>query len=165
MMFTMIVVTALMAGAGVLISLQLSSTRTTEITRTRVTGQGCAEAGVTSARAVLPANYASWASALAACGAGPYPCAEPAWLYAAIGSHDLDGDLVDDFEVYIKDDDDEISGPNDPTVDSNLRVFVVSRCIKYPDNPISVSELVVMSAGGTSYTSQQGGGTGNGNSN
>ena len=48
---------------------------------------------------------------------------------------------------------------------SNLRVYVVSRCLKYADNPREVRELVVYTGGGQHYESQLGGFGGNGNAN
>jgi hypothetical protein len=66
----------------------------------------------------------------------------------------------------LRDNDDEIP-PNvdDPTLDNDLRVYIVSRCIKYPDTPREVVELVEQSAGGFAYRSQEGGWNNNGNDN
>jgi hypothetical protein len=165
LLVTLILISSMLAGASVLVSMQLTSIRSTDLVRTGLSSGYCAEAGLATGRAVMAANYTNWASALTACGAGPYPCAEPAWLYTAVGSHDLDGDGVDDFALYIRDDDDEMSGANDRSVDTNLRVYVVARCLKYPDNPREMQELVQFSGAGAAYESQQGGFSGNGNAN
>ena len=85
-------------------------------------------------------------------------------LVAGVG-HDLDGDGVADFFVYLKDNDDELNSANNRSVDNDLKVFVVSRCTKYPDSVREVEELVQYSAGGTCYQSQQGGCGGNNNAN
>jgi len=64
---------------------------------------------------------------------------------------------VSDYLVYIKDNDDELPpSPNDPKIDSDLRIFIVSRCTKYADTPKEVEELVEFSGGGTNYRAQQG---------
>ncbi|HEY5923192.1 MAG TPA: hypothetical protein VIV11_16045, partial [Kofleriaceae bacterium] len=67
---------------------------------------------------------------------------------------------------YLRDNDDELP-PNtdDPAADNDLRVFIVSRCIKYAETPREVAELVEQSAGGYGYRSQEGGLNNNGNDN
>ena len=124
----------------------------------------CAEAGLAQARAVIAANYTSWAGWLCTA-SSTSACTEPSTLYTAIGSHDLDGVAGDDFMVYLRDNDDELSGSNNLAADNDLRVFIVSRCTKYVENVKEVEELVQYSGGGTCYQSQQGGCWGNGNSN
>jgi hypothetical protein len=157
MLVTMIIVSSLLAGAAVLVSMQLSSNRASDLTRTGLSATYCAEAGLDAARSVVQANVANWPSALLACGAGPYPCAEPVWLQSPIINHDLDGDGLPDFALYIKDNDDEIPPiPNNLTVDNDLSVFIVSRCIKYADTTKEVEELINFSGGGQDYRSQQG---------
>jgi len=163
MLITMILISALLAGGTVLVSMQLASNRGSDLTRTGISALDCAEAGLVTARPAVAANYGQWPTALAACGAGPYPCAEPQWMSAALGTHDLDGDGQADFVVYIRDNDDEV--PTEPRLDSDLSVFVVSRCIKYAETPTEVSELFRLSGGGTCYNSQFGGCGGNSNAN
>jgi|HubBroStandDraft_6_1064221.scaffolds.fasta_scaffold38265_5 hypothetical protein len=167
MLVTMIVISSLLAGAAVLVSMQLASNRSSDLTRTGLSATYCAEAGLDAARSVVAANFSNWAASLSACGAGPYPCAEPAWLSSALGLQDLDGDGVQDYTVYIKDNDDELPPlPNNPQIDNDLRVFVVSRCIKYADTIKEVEELIQYSGGGQDYRSQQGlGRYGGGNNN
>ena len=157
MLVTMIVISSLLAGAAVLVSMQLASNRSSDLTRTGLEATYCAEAGLDAARAVVASNFSNWPSALLACGAGPYPCAEPAWLSAALGTHDIDGDGSADFAVYIRDNDDELAPTaNNLTLDNDLRVFVVSRCTKYVDTVKEVEELVEFTGGGQNYRSQQG---------
>ena len=169
MLVTMIIVTALLAGAAVLVSMQVASNRSTDLVRTGMSATYCAEAGLSAARPIVAANYLQWKTALAACttGAPDTPCTEPAWLYSGIGSHDIDADGFDDFRVYIKDNDDEQNpSVNDPGNDSDLRVFIVSKCIKYADTQKEVEELIEYSGGGQIYKSQAGyGAQGTGNRN
>lgn len=167
MLVTMIVISSLLAGAAVLVSMQLASSHSSDLARSGIASTYCAEAGLDAARGVVAANFANWPSALAACGSGPYPCAEPTWLSSALGAHDIDGDGSADFAVYIKDNDDEQDPlPNNLAVDNDMRVFVVSRCTKYVDSIKEVEELLQYSGGGQSYRSQQGlGRYGGGNNN
>lgn len=164
MLVTLIVISALLAGGSVLVSMQLSSNRGADITKTSTTSLHCAEAGLAAARPIVVAGYTQWSAALAASALGDK--SEPAWLASGIGSHDLDGDGASDFTVWIEDNDDEGTGTNVPGVDSDLRVFLVSRCLKYPDAPKELRELILLPANGVHcYQSQQGGCGGNGNSN
>jgi hypothetical protein len=164
MLVTLILISALLAGAAVLAAMQMSSTRSSDVTRTGMSSTYCAEAGLAQARAVIAANYTSWTSWL--CSAlSTSSCTEPASLSTLIGSHDIDGDGTADFMIYLRDNDDELTGSNNLAVDNDLRVFIVSRCTKYTENVKEVEELVQYSGGGTCYQAQQGGCWGNGNSN
>lgn len=156
MLVTLILVSSLLAGGAVLVSMQMASNRATEVTNSGVTALYCAEAGLSAASPLVASNYLSWAGNL---GTGT----EPAFL-ASI-DHDIDNDGTADFVVTLKDDDDELSGTNDLTVDQNLRVFIVSTCTKYPETPKQVEALVQYSGGGQKYKSQSGGNGGNGNDN
>ena len=161
MLVTLIIIASLLAGAGVLVSMQLASNRSSDLTRNGMSSMFCAEAGLAAARPIVAANYPLWASALAT------PGVEPAWLSTGIGSHDIDNppDGIADFMVYLKDNDDELPpAANDPTHDSDLRVFIVSTCLKYTDTVQVVEELVQFTGGGSCYQSQEGGCGGNGNS-
>lgn len=158
-MVTLIIIAALLAGAAVLVSLQLASSRSTDLTRSSVTALYCSEAGLSAARRVVADNYAAWNASLAS------PGIEPPFLRAAF-SHDLDGDGIDDFLVTLRDNDDEYPPlTNDVTRDNDLQVFVVSRCTKFPDTPQEVSELIHVTGPSKCYQSQEGGCGGNGNSN
>jgi hypothetical protein len=164
MLVTLVIVAALLAGGSVLVSMQLSSNRGADVTKTSTTALYCAEAGLTAARPVVVTHYTDWATALAASAAGTKT--EPSWLAAGIPSHDLDSDSVGDFTVWIEDNDDEGAGSNDRATDTDLRIFIISRCIKYPDSPKEVRELIELPANGVHcYQAQQGGCGGNGNSN
>jgi len=133
MLVTMIVVSALLAGAAVLVSMTL-------------------------AQPVVIANYSQWAGSL--CTTMPN-CPEPSWLTSGF-NHDLDGDGIPDVTVYIKDNDD-----SDPSlaVDTDNTIFIVSTCIKYPDTPKQVEELILYTPTPTCYQGQQGGCNGRGNNN
>jgi len=157
MLVTMIVVTALLGGAAVITSMQITATRSAELTRAGLSSLYCAEAGLVLARVAVASNYAGWNAALGA-------AAEPSWL-AGI-DHDLDNDGIADFVVTLRDNDDEASPlANDLARDNDLTVFLVSTCVKYPDVPIAVTELVRYNGGGGCYQSQLGGCGGNANQN
>jgi hypothetical protein len=155
MLVTMLLITALLAGAVVLSRMQLVSTRSADVSRQTSKSFNCAEAGVVTARSIVASSFNRWDEALAT-----YPSTtEPQWLKDAIGSHDLDGDSNDDFEVYLLDNEDETLGPLDPTHNNDLQVFIVSRCITTTDYPKEVRELIEFNGGTNAYESQTGGAT------
>lgn len=160
MLITLVLIASLIAGAAVVVSMQLSSTKSADVTKTGMTSLYCAEAGLAAAHTYVASNKANWNAALALSAAGNYT--EPTWLSSAF-SHDLDGG-GNDFELYIKDNDDE-TGTNDLANDTDGRVWIISRCTKYADNPKQVGELVEASGGSQCYESQEGGCGGNGNAN
>ena len=169
MLITLVLIAALLAGAAVLVQLQISSTRSSDLTRTGTRSNFCAEAGLALARPIVLAQYTQWAPALqqsnTALLGGTAPV-EPSFLTTGLGTaHDLDGDGVGDFIVYLKDNDDEGTATNDRAVDNDLSVFIVSKCIRYPEIPREVEELVQFTGSGTCYQAQQGGCGGNNNSN
>jgi len=150
MLVTMVLIAALLAGAAVLASMQMTSNRSTELTRSGLASLYCAEAGITLARRHVVSNFDVWNAALA------IPNTQPAWLASPTIDHDLDNDGADDFVVYLRDDDDE-SGTLDPAVDINSRVFIVSRCIKYADTPKQIEELIEYKPAMNPYETQEGG--------
>ncbi len=154
MLVTVIVIASVLSGAAALASLQMASTRNTDLAKSELSALYCAEAGLATARATVAASYPLWNDALA-------EEIEPSWLLAI--DHDLDGDSVDDFELRLRDNADEVT--NDPTRDNDLTVFIVSRCTKYPETSVQVTELVRHNGGGNCYQSQYGGCGGNGNEN
>lgn len=163
MLVTLIVIGALLAGAGVLLSVQMASNRSADLTRSGMSALYCAEAGLAAARQVVAENYLDWKADLCT----TTTCTEPAWMAAGIAAkttpkdHDLDGDGAADFTVWLRDNYDEISA-NDPAVDSDLQVYIVSKCIKYPDTPKQVEELILFEGGIECYPWQLGGCTGGG---
>lgn len=167
MLVTLILIAALLAGAAVLVSMQVSSTRSSEVTRSGTSSLYCAEVGLAAARPVVAANYATWRAGGAVnftLPNAPTPT-EPTWLSTGIGVHDANGDNAGpDYIVYLVDNDDE-SGVQDYYTDNDLRVYIVSRCLLNSENQKEVRELVQYTGGGTCYQSQQGGCWGNGNSN
>jgi hypothetical protein len=151
--------------------MQMTSTRSSDLTRTGMSAMYCAEAGLAAARSVVTANFNQIAGNLYVGTTPGYSVAysgslEPTWLYNGIGAagHDIDNDTHDDFMVYLKDNDDEI-GTNDPSTDTDLRIFIVSRCLKYGETVKEVEELVQFNGGGHCYQAQLGGCGGNGNTN
>lgn len=168
MLVTMVVITSLLAGAVVIVAMQLASGRSTDLTRTGLTSMYCAEAGLTAARSTITGNYDQWATTLPSTTLTPTikPPPQPAWLSNTAFSHDLDGDGVDDFEVTILDNDDEPANTaNDLFADADLKVFVISTCTKFPDNPKQVRELIEYKPAANCYASQEGGCNGRGNTN
>jgi hypothetical protein len=172
MLVTLIIISALLAGAVVLVSMQLSSNRSTDLARNSMTALYCAEAGLQAARAVIATaaktdRDAALTASAASIAAGTTPT-EPAFLLAGITSHDLDGDGVSDFFVYIRDNDDELSGSNVSALgtDTDSKVWLISTCTKYVETPKSVSELIeITDQKGMMYDWQAGGAMGNNNYN
>jgi hypothetical protein len=168
MLVTMIVIAALLAGAAVLASMQMSSNRSTELTRNGLASLYCAEAGLAAAREYIGSNYGQWNPALAAnCADGDCKSVvQPSWLDNTIFSHDLDNpaDSVDDFMVSLRDNDDEIGAQNG-SVDADDKVYIVSRCLKYPDTPKTVEELIEYKPAMNCYKMGKGGCNSQGNSN
>ena len=156
MLVAMILMAALLAGAAVLVSLQLSSNRGTEMTRTGISALYCAEAGLTASRQTIAINQSDWGTYLGS-------SAEPSWLSTV--EHDLDGDNADDFTIRLVDNFDEQSGSDAPAADLDGRIYIVSRCIKYPDTPREVRELITFTEVQHCYSAQRGGCAGNGNMN
>ena len=157
MFVTLTMVSTLVAGTAALVGIQLRQQKSNDIARSSMSALYCAEAGLSLVRSQVAANYTLWNAALAA-------GTEPSWLSSI--NHDLDGDGVADFTITLKDNDDEIPpATNNPAVDNDLQVFVVSTCTKYPDTPKQVEELVLYNGGGNCYQSQLGGCSSNGNSN
>jgi type II secretory pathway pseudopilin PulG len=171
MLVTLIIISSLLAGAVVLVSMQLASNRSTDLSRSSVTALYCAEAGLHAARlAVGAAASTDLDAAVAASAAGT--TTEPAWLTTAInanGDHDVNGDNAGpDFHVYLKDNDDEVvnSVTNNLADDIDNKVWVVSVCDPYPETPQSVSELLSIPVQvGKMYDWQSGGAFGNNNYN
>jgi len=159
MLITLILMAALLAGAAVLVSLQLAANKNTDLTRTGMTALYCAEAGLTITRATISANQETWSDYL---GTGN----EPTWLSAL--NHDVDGDGTGpDYKVTLEDNFDETTGGDIPAVDKDNRIFLVSRCIdtRFADTPREIRELVNYALITNCYNSQRGGCGGNGNMN
>ena len=160
MILVITLLAALLAAGAVALYVQISDTRGSGMVRGNRAALYCAEAGLVAAREVVSANSTQWNLVLDGNAAN-----DPAW-YPITG--DIDGDTVADYIVTLRDNDDEpnlITG-NDPTTDNDLRVFMVSRCVKYPNTPRTLMELIQFSTGAHVYRNQSGQGAGNtGNSN
>src|SRR5690606_11374767 len=111
MLVTMILMSVILSGAAVMVSMQMSSTRNAGMTRAKMSAVYCAEAGLVTARTAVAANYAGWNDALAA-------GTEPSWLASL--NHDLDGDGSADFRLTLRDNNDDT--PDDQTRDNDLTV-------------------------------------------
>ena len=166
MLVTMIIVSALFAGAAVLVSMQMATNKTSDVERNGLAALYCAEAGLTASHVAVANNYSNWSAALCSSNCGS--ANQPSWLSNTAFSHDLDGDGVDDFYVYLRDNDDETgTAPSNNALGSNsdYKVFIVSTCMKYPDYPKQVMELILYTPTPTCYQSQEGGCNGRGNNN
>lgn len=159
MLVVAMVLVALLAGGGIALYVQVSSTRSTGYLASSRAALYCAEAGLAVGRRVIGMNVGDWPAILDNSDSN-----NPSW-YPLTG--DLDGDGEADYEVTIRDNDDELPpDPNNPMTDNDLTVFVVSRCTRYPETPREVFELVSYSTGSAGYRNQAGQGTGNtGNAN
>jgi len=162
MLVTLLVIVSLVAGAAVLVGLQMASNRSTDLTRSGTNALYCAEAGLVAARPIVVANYTQWGAALALSAASNF--AEPTWLStginASMGGHDLDTTVAStDFRVHLEDNHDE-TGASVPGTDTDLRIFIVSTCLAYPDTPKQVRELVEYNGVVACYPGQIGGGGG-----
>jgi hypothetical protein len=161
MLVVMIVMAALMTAGGLAIYVSSSETRSTGYVSANRQAMFCAEAGLAAARATVTANYQSWDLAIDGDDGN-----DPAWY--PIRGYLVDGGVGDfDYEVTIRDNDDEQApAANDPSKDSDLQVYMTSACLKYPDSPKTVTELIQYQGGGYTYRNQSGQGAGNtGNAN
>jgi hypothetical protein len=172
MMVTLIIIASLLAGGAVVVAMQLGSNRGTDLTRSGMTATYCAETGLERAGPQVTAAYLTWntppnlcANAVESTCVPANPGAE-APIFAGI-NHDIDGDGIPDFVLYLRDDDDDAGSATNQvrTTDSNSKIFIVSTCIKFPDTPKQVKELVSYGGGGNCYPGQLGGCNSNGNDN
>jgi hypothetical protein len=139
----------------VLVSLQVTSTRSADLTRVKSLALHCAKSGLVTGHSQVAANFAGWNAALAA-------GTEPDWLSSL--DHDLDDDGNNDFVITLKDNNDE-TGTDDPDTDNDLTVWLISTCTKYSDAPTQVSEMVRYNGANNCYDAQLGGCGGNANAN
>ena len=147
MLLVATVLVALLAGGGIALYVQLQGTKSATMVKSSTTSLFCAEGGVVAARPIIATNIGDWDTILGGGSADWYPV-----------RGDLDADGVDDYEVTIRDNDDEaVATTNDPTVDVDQRVFAMGRCLK-SDVSRQVVELIVVSTGTYVYRNQAGGG-------
>ena len=183
MIVTLLVTSALIAGAAVLASTQLASTRGSYFEANGLSSLYCAEAGLAMARPWVMARYQvdQWKSSLTLSASGtPSAAWEEDWLSGNNGSttgintvtgcqnsssagkcHDVGvpADGAADFFVYLQDNNDD----TDQTTDQDQTIWIVSRCTRNAETVQEVRELVRYSGGGTHYNDQAGGASGNGN--
>jgi hypothetical protein len=159
MLLVSTILIALLAGGGVALYLQLQNTKSAALVKASTNSLYCAEAGVIAARPSIALNFLTWPVLLDGNDGN-----DPDW-YPIRG--DLDGDGVNDYEVTIRDNDDEVPpAPNNPAFDNDRRVFAIGRCLQNSDVSREVVELLVVAGGGYVYRNQAGGGgwnTGNQN--
>jgi hypothetical protein len=152
----MVLVSSLLAGGALAVYLAVGDTRASSYTSSSRGALFCAEAGLASARALIGASYASWPLLL-----DGDPGNDPSW-YPIRGDIDSPTDGVNDYEVTVRDNDDEMApAVNNPRRDNDLKVFVVSKCTRHSDTPRQVLELLTYTGGGTVYRNQSGQGASN----
>jgi hypothetical protein len=148
MLLVATILVALLAGGGVALYLQLQSTKSATHVKSSTSSLFCAEGGVVAARPIIALNVGDWTTVLGGGTVDWYPV-----------RGDLDADGVDDYEVTIRDNDDEaVATTNDPTVDVDQTVFAVGTCLKNSDAKRQVVELIVVGTGAHIYRNQAGGG-------
>jgi hypothetical protein len=147
MILVVTILAALLAGAATALYLQINSTRAAGVSNRTRSALYCAEAGLARARIDIASNPDDWAAIL-----DPN---EPDPAY-----YPIRGDLVDDndtttwdYEVTVEDNPDEFPpNPEDPTVDSDERIIIRSKCVKYSNTPREVLEVISLEANpGTNY--------------
>jgi hypothetical protein len=155
MIVVMVIIVGLLAAGGIVVYVSSSETPGSGYLAVARRSLYCAVAGLAAARPIVAANSAGWGSVIDA-----DPSNDPPW-------HPIRGRLdpaatEDDFEVTILDNVDELPPAiSDPQSDNDLRVFVVSRCLKYPEMPRTVVELLRVEAAGHNYRNQAGQGQNN----
>jgi hypothetical protein len=163
MFVVMITVGALLTAGLLTVHVGESETKSIDYVASSRRALFCAEAGVAAAREAIGGAFATWDTMLDT-DTGNNPSWYPIRGYLDNASHGPSEPY--DFEVTITDNEDESPATDDPRRDSDLRVFVVSRCLKYPETPRVVSELIEYEATGTVYRNQSGQGASNtGNAN
>jgi hypothetical protein len=159
LVIVLILMVALLGGGATALYLANQDTRVAGLVKGSRTSLYCAEAGLRGSRTLIALHMAEWPLLIDGDDRN-----DPAW-YPPRG--DLDGDGVADWEVRVRDNDDERSPePNDPTVDLDLQLFAVARCLANPEIPRELLELVSFEGAGNLYRDQSGQGSGNtGNAN
>ncbi len=142
MVLVLTVLAALLAGGAVALMLQVNATKSSGITAANRRALFCAEAGLAAARTYMVLNSSGWDLMLDA-DASNDPSGYPV-------TADIDGDGTDDVEVTIRDDDDD----TDPTSDVNGRVFLVSKCTKYPTYEAEVLEFIDVASSAANCTNR-----------
>jgi hypothetical protein len=166
LMVTLIIIASLLAGAAVVVSLQMGANRGTDLTRSGMTAEYCAETGMERAAPIVAGNYLMWGSSM--CGSAsevnclPSSPSAEAPIFSGI-NHTI-GATGSAFVLYLRDDEDELSGSQNYSVDRDQRVFIVSTCLLFPDTPRQVRELIEYNAA-SAGSNVMAGGFGGGNNN
>lgn len=161
LMTSLIILSGLLVAAGASVYLMTAETKSTSYTAMSRRSLFCAEGGLAMARPVVAANHSSWNDAI-----DGDPTNDPPW-YPITGYLEANATGTPDFTVTLRDNDDEFSPlANDPNRDNDLKIFLVSKCSRYPEHPRTVMELVEYTAAGHTYRNQAGqGGFNTGNTN
>ncbi len=167
MLVTLILIAALLAGVAVLVSMQLTTTKSTEQTRVGAMSLHCAEAGLAATRGIAAASKAGIVTHLAAATYAESLPAQwqviPSFISTSYPTlRDIDGITGNDVDIWIIDNEES---DNNYALDADSRVWLISRCTKYPDNPKEVRELIEFAGAPTQYDWQEGRAFGNNNAN
>jgi hypothetical protein len=154
MTITMMLVLALLAAGALAFYLSMADTHSAIYVTQSRGALFCAEAGLSGARDYVSSSAGEWPQMLDT-DTGNDPAGYPV-------EGDLDGDGNNDWRVTIRDNDDEYP-TDDPNVDTDGTIFMVSTCLGYPDTPREVLEMISFSGGGTNYRDQSGQGAGGSN--
>jgi len=163
-LITMLLTVSLLAGGAVLLGMQLTGTKSVDVSRTKTLSLHCAEAGIAAARQEVALAYSAWSGQL--CNppppAGTGTCViggvagEPTFLSALTRELDTPPN-GSDFRIHIVDNDD---GDANMAADNDLQVYVVSTCIKYGDIKQQVRELIKITPGNQGKETQKNGSVG-----
>jgi hypothetical protein len=153
MLIVATILTALLAGGGIALYLQLQSTRSTAFAKSTRSSLYCAEAGLAKSTPVFMNQATLWDDMVNVDADGALLTTDdPPW-YPLQGDLDDDGEM--DYEVTIRDND------ADPTTPVGAQAFLASKCIQNAEVPRTVVMLVSVDASGHNYRNQSGGGAGN----
>lgn len=132
---------AMLAGGAVVLGLASGNTKGATLAKKTREALYCAEAGLAAARDFVINNQDDWEAVL-----DGNPDNNPAWYPndATLGEGihgSYDWDSVNDYTATMEDDGD---GDGDPTKDANQTVIIKSTCLKFPDAPAQVMEVIAM---------------------
>ena len=163
-LITMLLTVALLGGGAVLLGMQLSGTKSVDVSRTKTLALHCAEAGITAARQGVAAAYTSWAGQICNPPApeGTGTCviggvAGEAAVLAGLNREPTPPPEGADFRIHLVDNDD---GDGNMAADNDLQVYVVSTCIKYGEIKQQVRELIKITPGNQGREEQKNGSIG-----
>jgi hypothetical protein len=139
MVLVLTILAALLAGGAIALTLQRGSTQSSGLTASNRRSLYCAEAGLSAARQFVLVNTSNWDAMLDDVVGTSSTYDNNPEGFPIEGDIDDDGEV--DYEVTVRDDDDDAVA----TTDVNGRIFLVSKCIKWPAYESEVLELIDVS--------------------